>query len=135
MPRPFLRARATLLTALIGMFMAPAQAADLFSLPEAPALPEEPVEWGSNWYLRGDIGWQQIKVPALSGDFTSSLNNADLAMGAIGGGYQFNEMASGGRHGGPQRVSQERDHRPALVSLSDGGAYRSVNRPYGRHLR
>jgi opacity protein-like surface antigen len=89
MPRPFLRARATLLTALIGMFMAPAQAADLFSLPEAPALPEEPVEWGSNWYLRGDIGWQQIKVPALSGDFKSSLNNADLAMGAIGGGYQF----------------------------------------------
>lgn len=91
MPRPFLRASATLLTALIVPFVAPAQAADLFSLPEAPALVDEPVEWGSNWYLRGDIGWQQIKVPALSGDFAANLNKSDLAMGAIGGGYQFNE--------------------------------------------
>lgn len=91
MPRPFLRARATLLTALLGMLLAPAQAADLFSLPEPPALPEEPVEWGDNWYLRADVGWQQITVPAISGDFAGSFNKADLAMGAIGGGYQFND--------------------------------------------
>jgi opacity protein-like surface antigen len=91
MPRPFLRARATLLTALLGMLLAPAQAADLFSLPEPPALPEEPVEWGDNWYLRADVGWQQITVPAITGDFASSFNKADLAMGAIGGGYQFND--------------------------------------------
>lgn len=91
MPRPFLRARATLLTALLGMLLAPAQAADLFSLPEPPALPEEPVEWGDNWYLRADVGWQQITVPAISGDFASTFNKTDLAMGAIGGGYQFND--------------------------------------------
>lgn len=91
MPRPFLRARATLLTALLGMMLAPAQAADLFSLPEPPALPEEPVEWGDNWYLRADVGWQQITVPAISGDFAGSFNKTDLAMGAIGGGYQFND--------------------------------------------
>ncbi len=91
MPRPFLRASATLLTALIAPFVAPAQAADLFSLPEAPALTDEPVEWGSNWYLRGDVGWEQIKVAALSGDFATNLNKANLATGALGAGYQFNE--------------------------------------------
>lgn len=91
MPRPSLRACATLIAALAGMSLAPAQAADLLGLPEAPALPEEPVEWGSNWYLRGDVGWQRIDVPALSGDFVHAFNNADLAMGALGGGYQFND--------------------------------------------
>ncbi|MGJ0507972.1 MAG: outer membrane protein [Methylocystis sp.] len=92
MPRPFLRARATILSALLGLGLgSAAQAADLFGLPDAPALPEEPVEWGSNWYLRGDIGWQHVDAPAFSGDFASMLNTADIASGGLGAGYQFND--------------------------------------------
>jgi opacity protein-like surface antigen len=85
------RARATLLAALLGFFGAPAQAADFMAdLPEAPSLPEEPVEWGENWYLRGDVGFQDVRVPALSGYF-DALSHQNILSGGVGGGYQFNE--------------------------------------------
>jgi opacity protein-like surface antigen len=86
----FLRARATLLAALLSVFAPESQAADLFALPEAPELPEEAVEWGSNWYLRGDVGIQQVHVPSLSAYF-APLANQTLVSGGLGGGYQFND--------------------------------------------
>ncbi len=88
--RPFLRARATLFAAVLGLLAPATQAADLFALPEAPELPEGPVEWGSNWYLRGDVGFQEVRLPALSGAF-QALNSQDILSGGIGGGYQFND--------------------------------------------
>lgn len=90
MLRPFLRARATLLAALLSVFAPAAQAADLLSLPEAPELPEGPVEWGSNWYLRGDVGFQQVRVPPLSAN-VAAFDTKDLLSGGVGGGYQFND--------------------------------------------
>lgn len=92
MVRPILRARATILAAFLGALLAPAsQAADMLGLPEAPLLPDDPVEWGSNWYLRGDLGWQQANVPAISGNFAAAINDENLLSGGIGGGYQFND--------------------------------------------
>lgn len=91
MVRPFLRARATIVTALFGAFLAPATQAADFPAIEAPLIEEGPVEWGSNWYLRGDVGWQNVTVPAITGNFANSFNGNDIVSGGIGGGYQFNE--------------------------------------------
>ncbi|MEK4032993.1 outer membrane beta-barrel protein [Methylocystis sp. IM3] len=86
----FPRARAAFLAALLSVSAQTARAADLFDLPEAPELPEGPVEWGSNWYLRGDVGFQEVRLPALSGAF-QALGRQDIISGGLGGGYQFND--------------------------------------------
>ncbi len=86
----FPRARAAFVAALFSAFAPTAQAADLFALPEAPEVPEGPVEWGSNWYLRGDVGFQEVSIPALSGYF-EPLSRQDIVSGGVGGGYQFND--------------------------------------------
>jgi len=69
-----------------------ARAADMrpFSPPEPP-LVEEPVEWGSGWYLRGDIGWQNVQLPAVTGDFATIKGVDNIVSGGLGGGYQFND--------------------------------------------
>ncbi|MGJ0393235.1 MAG: outer membrane protein [Methylocystis sp.] len=90
--RPFLRARATIASALLGALLAPAsQAADFPAIAPPPPIEEGPVEWGSNWYLRGDVGWQNVEVPAITGNFANRFNWNDIVSGGIGGGYQFNE--------------------------------------------
>lgn len=92
MVRPFLRARATIATALLGALIAPAtQAADFPAIQPQQLVEEGPVEWGSNWYLRGDVGWQNVQVPAITGNFANKFNWNDIVSGGIGGGYQFNE--------------------------------------------
>lgn len=72
-----------------------AQAADLF---EPPIIePLMPVEYGSNWYLRGDIGYKAYTDPSGSysslgtgviGYYDTSIDNSWL-IGA-GFGYRFN---------------------------------------------
>lgn len=52
---------------------------------------EEPVEWGSGWYLRGDIGWQNVQLPAVTGEFATMKGIDNIVSGGIGGGYQFND--------------------------------------------
>ena len=67
------------------------QAAD--TRPYSPVDPppvEEPVEWGSGWYLRGDIGWQNVQVPAVTGEFATMKGVDNIVSGGLGGGYQFN---------------------------------------------
>jgi len=92
MVRSTLRARAMIVTALFSAFFAPAtQAADFPAIEAPPPVEEGPVEWGSNWYLRGDVAWQNIQVPTITGDFANSFNRNDIVSGGFGGGYQFNE--------------------------------------------
>ncbi|MCX7899013.1 MAG: outer membrane beta-barrel protein [Methylocystis sp.] len=70
----------------------PANAADM-AYPAAAAEPvnEGPFEWGNGWYLRGDIAWQHVEAPAISGDFGSNINKKDLFSGGLGVGYQWND--------------------------------------------
>jgi hypothetical protein len=92
MVRPFLRARATIITALLGAFLAPAAlAADMPFPVEAPPIEEGPVEWGSNWYLRGDVGPTQISPSTLNGVILSNSFPNNWTIG-LGGGYKFNSF-------------------------------------------
>lgn len=59
--------------------------------PPAPPPAEEPVEWGSGWYLRGDIGWQNVQLPAVTGDFATIKGIDNIVSGGLGAGYQFND--------------------------------------------
>ncbi|MDR3409239.1 MAG: outer membrane beta-barrel protein [Methylovirgula sp.] len=72
----------------------PAEAADLgsfFSSPQ-PDIPTQPVEFGTGWYIRGDVGGALQDAPQLLSDvynvnFSQKLNwSVD-----IGAGYQFNQ--------------------------------------------
>ncbi len=74
------------------LWRTPAVAADFkpYAPPEPPPV-EEPVEWGSGWYLRGDIGWQNVQLPAVTGDFGTIKGIDNIVSGGLGGGYQFND--------------------------------------------
>jgi len=91
MVRPFLRARATIFTAMAGaLFASATQAADMPFPVEAPApLNEGPVEWGTNWYLRGQVGAADHNVTNFDGMILSSGWPSNWTIG-IGGGYQIN---------------------------------------------
>ncbi|WP_442755274.1 outer membrane protein [Methylocystis sp. JAN1] len=91
MVRSTLRARATIVTALLGALFAPTtQAADMpFPMEAPPVVEEGPVEWGSNWYLRGDFDLTQVTPTALNG--VTLHNSFPNNWGAgLGGGYKFN---------------------------------------------
>lgn len=90
----YFRVSAPILAApiLVALLAASAGAADMPFVTKAPPPAEEaPVEWGSNWYLRGDIGYQDIHVPVITGDFTGLINQRGTVSGGIGAGYQFND--------------------------------------------
>lgn len=69
---------------------ADAKAADLSPFAKAPP-PEGPVEWGSGWYLRGDVGWQNLRMPVVTSDFTKVNNINNVANPGLGVGYQVND--------------------------------------------
>jgi opacity protein-like surface antigen len=91
MVRSTLRARATIVTALLGALFAPAtKAADMpFPVEAPPPVEEGPVEWGSNWYLRGDFDVTQVQPTNLNGVALSSSFPNNWGIGG-GGGYKFN---------------------------------------------
>ncbi len=72
----------------------PAEAADLgsfFSSPQTEA-PTQPVDFGTGWYIRGDVGGALQDAP----DLLSELNNVNFSQKLnwsvdIGAGYQFNQ--------------------------------------------
>ncbi len=97
MLRLFLPLRIRLIVAMIfagvaGFAPFAAQAADMqpYSPVEPPPV-DDPVEWGSGWYLRGDIGWQNVQLPAVTGDFATIKGVDNIVSGGLGGGYQFND--------------------------------------------
>ena len=95
MVRPKLRARAFFLSAMLGALVAPvAQAADMDPIVEAPPPIEGPVEWGSNWYLRGQVGAASVSPRALDGVILGSGFPNNWTIGG-GGGYQFNSWFRG----------------------------------------
>ncbi len=77
----------------IGAFMSSqALAADLFAQ-EAPSLgPQEKLEFGTGWYLRGDIAWAREKDPVIfpDGALGQAAKVTNSWSTSIGGGYKFN---------------------------------------------
>lgn len=68
------------------------QAADMPFAAEAPApVNEEIFEWGSNWYLRGDLGIAGISPTSLNGVILSNSFPNNWTIG-LGGGYKFNNF-------------------------------------------
>lgn len=87
------RARARVLSAVAGAFCAcRAFAADapFFPAPE-PAPVNQPVEFGSGWYLRGDVGYENTNAPVITTDFTRLIGRMENATGGIGVGFQYND--------------------------------------------
>jgi opacity protein-like surface antigen len=93
----FSRARASAVLALIGALLSPAAhspmafAADMpfFTPPPAP-VNDEPVEWGTGWYLRGDIGAAHVSPEDLNG-VVLTKDFANNWTAGLGGGYQYNK--------------------------------------------
>ncbi len=74
-----------------------AQAADMpfFNGDTAtPPVNEGPVEWGSNWYLRGDFGVAKTTPTTLNGVALSPDFPNNWTIG-LGGGYKFNNWFRG----------------------------------------
>jgi opacity protein-like surface antigen len=88
-----LRARMTAMAALLGAFVAPAaMAADMPFLSEPAPEPvnQQPLEFGSGWYLRGDVGYSNMALPEVFADFANSLGRTGAVTGGVGAGYQYN---------------------------------------------
>lgn len=87
------RARLTAMAALACAFLSPAaMAADMPPFEPPPA--EEPVEWGTGWYLRGDVGGAYASPRDLNGVLLSPDFPNNWTVG-LGGGYQFNNWLRG----------------------------------------
>ncbi len=85
------RARATALMATLGaLWVSAATAADMpfLSSQEPPA--NQPVEFGTGWYLRGDVGYSNMPVPVVVADFVNNLGRTGAVSGGLGFGYQYN---------------------------------------------
>jgi opacity protein-like surface antigen len=85
------KARATVLTALVGSFLShAAQAADMpFFSPAPEPVNDGMVEWGTGWYLRGDVGAAYIRPNDLNGIVLSPDFPNNWTAG-LGFGYQYN---------------------------------------------
>ncbi|MGA8170548.1 MAG: hypothetical protein WB816_06915 [Methylocystis sp.] len=92
MAQPISRARATALTAtLSALYVSAAMAADMpFVSSQQPTPANQPVEFGTGWYLRGDVGYSNMPVPVVVADFANNLGRTGAAAGGIGFGYQYN---------------------------------------------
>lgn len=67
-------------------------AADLFAQPAPQLGPQERLEFGTGWYLRGDISWAREKTPVIfpDGSLGQSTKLQNGYTFGIGGGYKFN---------------------------------------------
>ena len=63
---------------------------DTLGLPKAPRHCTARSDRGLNRYLRDDVGWENVQIPALSGDFATLLNNENIISAGLGG-CQFDD--------------------------------------------
>ena len=89
---------AAVLAATCGARRAPAaRAADmapLYAPADGYAEPEQPLEFGTGWYLRGDGGFSEEdrpKLNATTGTFSPDATQAGYSLG-LGAGYKFNSF-------------------------------------------
>jgi opacity protein-like surface antigen len=85
------RAHATAFTATLGaLYVSAAMAADMPFVSPQPPPANQPVEFGTGWYLRGDVGYSNMPVPVVVADFINNLGRTGAVSGALGFGYQYN---------------------------------------------
>ncbi len=86
------QASAAALTAFmaIGLAAPQAQAADMPFASAAPPLVQQPVELGTGWYLRGDLGFVSEKAVTLDADLSASQKRRAHYDVTAGFGYKFN---------------------------------------------
>lgn len=86
------QAYAAALTAMatIGLAAHGAQAADMPFGSAAPPLVQQPVDLGTGWYLRGDIGFVSEKPVTLDADLSASQKRRSHYDLTFGFGYKFN---------------------------------------------
>jgi opacity protein-like surface antigen len=91
MVRLFTRARATAFSAMFGALVSPAaNAADMpFAAQPLTPVNEQPVEWGTGWYLRGQVGAADNSLSTIDGVVLSRNFPSNWTAG-LGGGYQYN---------------------------------------------
>lgn len=83
--------RAVTVAAALGAFLGPsAEAADMPFLPPPAPLADEPVEFATGWYLRGDVGFASVASPTIIADLINSNKNVGAVSGGLGAGYQYN---------------------------------------------
>jgi opacity protein-like surface antigen len=86
----FSSARASALSAMIcALFTSAALAADMPFPFAPPPANDGPVEWGTGWYLRGDIGAAKSSLNNINGVVLSPDTPNNWTIG-VGGGYQYN---------------------------------------------
>jgi opacity protein-like surface antigen len=84
--------RNTALAGLLAISVAsPAMAADMlkYSYQAPPDLEQAPVEIGSGWYLRADVGWSKDKGGQLSPDIAMALTQNSW-QADVGAGFKWN---------------------------------------------
>ena len=86
---PISRARLAAVALIAGAAHPSAAVAADMPFPAPPAPVEEPVEWGTGWYLRGDLGVAYASPRDLNGALLPATFPNNWSVG-IGGGYQFN---------------------------------------------
>ena len=78
------------LAATLVLIAQQASAADFkFPVESAPEYISKPVELGSGWYLRGDLGWSNNKGPQLAPE-TPNVRHINWAVD-VGAGFKFND--------------------------------------------
>ena len=85
--RKTIQAATVALLALPAGGFSSARAADMSPPPLYPQEPAPLVEFGTGWYLRGDVGFNEFHMSTPYGGMTSPLMGA-----SIGPGYQFNNF-------------------------------------------
>lgn len=129
---PSFRARATLFSAVLGLFLSPAAwAADMPFPADAPP-PEGPVEWGANWYLRGDLGLTRTWPYDINGALNSSSMPNNWSVG-LGFGYKFNDWIRADITADWQRLYRTNSNSTVTMPCYDGFAFDSTTWWYGLH--
>jgi len=82
------RAKASLALAFL-MTTQSAFAADMPFLTPPPLI-ERPVEFGTGWYLRGDVGFSNTESPVIIADIVNKLAWKGSVSEGLGFGYQYN---------------------------------------------
>lgn len=80
---------ATLAVALGACLASPAAVAEALFLPPAPTLSDDPAEFGTGWYLRGDVGYANISSPRIIADLLNSNLRTSSVSGGLGAGYRY----------------------------------------------